>query len=66
LYLIQHADIAPTHVDRDADAIEHVLEPQIVAELEELLQRQQPGIPRSPHDLSIGPDISSAPAGGGS
>ena len=25
LYLITHAEIAPSHVDRDADAIEHVL-----------------------------------------
>ena len=34
LFLITYADIAPSRVDRDADAIEHVLEPEIVAELE--------------------------------
>jgi manganese/zinc/iron transport system permease protein len=37
LYLITHADIAPSHVDRDADAIEHVLAPEMIAELEALL-----------------------------
>lgn len=37
LYLIAHADIAPSHVDRDADAIEHVLAPEMIAELEALL-----------------------------
>ena len=53
LYLIAHADIAPSRVDRDADRIEHVLEPEIVAELETLLeQRQQTTVPESPHALS--------------
>jgi manganese/zinc/iron transport system permease protein len=51
LYLITHADIAPSKVDRDADAIEHVLEPDIVAELEALLIRSYPDIPASPHEL---------------
>lgn len=40
LYLIQYADIAPTQVHRDADQIEHVVEPNIVAELEELLSKR--------------------------
>ncbi|MGH7945536.1 MAG: metal ABC transporter permease [Opitutaceae bacterium] len=45
LYLIQYADIAPTQVHRDADQIEHVVEPNIVAELEELLsQRFAPAV----------------------
>ena len=52
LYLINYADVAPSRVDRDADAIEHVLEPEIVAELELLLERQQPTIPASPHHLA--------------
>ena len=39
LYLIQYADIAPTLVHRDADQIEHVVEPNIVAELEEVLSK---------------------------
>lgn len=51
IYLIAHADIAPSRVDRDADAIEHVLEPGVVAELEEILEREHPSIPESPHAL---------------
>ncbi len=46
LYLITHADIAPSHVDRDADAIEHVLGPEMIRELETLLAVERP---RSPH-----------------
>jgi manganese/zinc/iron transport system permease protein len=51
LFLIHHADIAPARVDRDADDIEHVLEPEIVDQLELLLD-QQPGsfaVPADPH-----------------
>ncbi len=33
-YLVTHADVAPQHVDRDADAVEHVLGPEMVRELE--------------------------------
>lgn len=51
LYLITHADIAPSRVDREADRIEHVLEPEIVAELEALLTGDIRQIPRSPHQL---------------
>jgi manganese/zinc/iron transport system permease protein len=53
MYLIQYADIAPSHVDRDADLIEHVLDRQIVEELERLVQRRwrQPEMPASPHVL---------------
>jgi len=51
LYLITHADIAPNRVDRDADAIEHVLEPELVAELESLLQKPYQDIPASPHEI---------------
>ncbi len=53
LYLITHADIAPSHVDRDADTIEHVLGPVMVAKLERLLQEQQQrfDVPRSPHAI---------------
>ena len=52
LYLIEHADVAPSRVDRDADAIEHVLEPEIVHELEVLLDRQRREVPRNPHCLT--------------
>ena len=48
MYLIRHADIAPSHVDRDADQIEHMLPPDLVRELEEALE-QQARIPPSPH-----------------
>ena len=53
LYLIEHADIAPSHVDRDADQIEHVLAPEMIAELEALLLDSAPDLrpPESPHAL---------------
>lgn len=54
LYLIAHADVAPGRVDRDAERIEHVLEPEMIGQLERLL-RQSPGgskVPGSPHRLS--------------
>jgi manganese/zinc/iron transport system permease protein len=34
LFLIEGAQIAPDHVDRDADSIEHMLTPQLVEKLE--------------------------------
>lgn len=51
MYLIAHADVAPGKVDRDADAIEHVLDSAMIAELEELLERRQSveGVAASPH-----------------
>ncbi len=52
LYLIRYADIAPSHVDRDADSIEHVLGRDLVAELETLYAREEE--PASPHKLEIG------------
>jgi manganese/zinc/iron transport system permease protein len=50
-YLIHYADIAPSHVDRDADQIEHVLGKPMVEQLEALLDKQHqiPAVPRSPH-----------------
>ena len=47
MYLITYADIAPSHVDRDADMVEHILEPALIAELEALLQLEEPLL--SPH-----------------
>ncbi|MBX3395557.1 MAG: metal ABC transporter permease [Phycisphaerae bacterium] len=47
-YLIRHADIAPSHVDRDADMIEHILSPELVRELESTLSAGGE-IPPSPH-----------------
>jgi manganese/zinc/iron transport system permease protein len=54
MFLIQHADIAPSHVDRDADDIEHLLGSDIVRELEQLLSKQYPDlpVPPSPHRIS--------------
>lgn len=55
-YLIHHADIAPSHVDRDADAIEHVLSPEIIAELESILAATPTtGVLASPHRLEGAP-----------
>lgn len=53
LYLITHADIAPSHVDRDADEVEHVLAPALMERLEALLSEQYPDLaaPSSPHQL---------------
>jgi manganese/zinc/iron transport system permease protein len=54
VFLITYADIAPSHVDRDADAIEHVLGGELVAELEALLAREPapPAVPLSPHTIA--------------
>lgn len=53
LYLIEHAAIEPDHVDRDADAIEHLLPPEVLAGLEQRLaaQGRLPHVPGSPHPL---------------
>jgi manganese/zinc/iron transport system permease protein len=53
LYLISYADIAPSHVDRDADLIEHVLDAEIIEELETKLSTElaRAEMPASPHVL---------------
>lgn len=53
LYLIHYADIAPSHVDRDADQIEHILSPELLDDLERLLEKRYPhmAIPKSPHEI---------------
>jgi manganese/zinc/iron transport system permease protein len=53
MYLIQYADVAVSRVDRDADMIEHVLDADMVAELERLMHRQLAprAIVPSPHEL---------------
>ncbi len=52
MYLIAYAEVATANVDRDADDIEHVLAPEVIDELEELLDAQSITIslPASPHD----------------
>ena len=52
MYLIRYADIAPSHVDRDADEIEHVLPEAIVRELEQALVEEE-AIPPSPHPMGV-------------
>ena len=49
LFLITHADIAASHVDRDADSVEHVLSADMVRELEEKLDTRH--LPASPHPI---------------
>lgn len=53
MYLIRYADVAPSHVDRDADLIEHVLDDDVVAELERLLQERKSRMPVSPHLVGV-------------
>ena len=52
VYLINFADIAPTHVDRDADMIEHVLGREMVIKLE-ALHEEEASLP-SPHPIGGG------------
>ncbi|HBJ34154.1 MAG TPA: iron ABC transporter [Planctomycetaceae bacterium] len=59
LYLITHADVAPSRVDHGAERIEHVLEPEMIAELEQLLpasstRSQVPDCPHSETDSIAG------------
>ncbi len=55
IFLITHADIAPSHVDRDADSVEHVLSPEMVRELESALEAKidTQVIPPSPHEFFL-------------
>ncbi len=57
LFLITHADIAPSHVDRDADMVEHVLGRELVDRLEALVadDRSRPPVPPSPHAMKAAP-----------
>ena len=51
-YLITHADVAPGVVDLSADRIEHVLDPDLIRQLEVTLANQAGReLPRSPHEL---------------
>lgn len=49
-YLLHYADVAPQHIHHNADQIEHVIEPIIVNELEELLAGREGGalVPADP------------------
>lgn len=48
-FLIKHADIAPDHVHRGADELEHILHPDLVRTIEAELGASLPAAPRSPH-----------------
>ncbi|MBD3418909.1 MAG: iron chelate uptake ABC transporter family permease subunit [Chitinivibrionales bacterium] len=60
MYLLHHAEVAPQHVHRDADAVEHVLGPSMVRELEQEMARRglRHLVPDSPHTIAT-----SEPAG---
>jgi manganese/zinc/iron transport system permease protein len=49
-FLVTHADMAPSHVDRTADSVEHILSPDIVADLQAILEARG-DLPRSIHPL---------------
>jgi manganese/zinc/iron transport system permease protein len=53
MFLVESAGIAADHVDRDADAVEHMLPKQLVQELEQRLAAdgRLPVVPQSPHNL---------------
>lgn len=62
IYLVQYAHIAADHVDRDADEIEHLITPELIAELERRLASEAgTGIAAVPD--SVHPVV--AAAGGG-
>ena len=53
-YLLRHADIAASHVDRAADRIEHVLDPLLIRSLEmEVGPAAITEPPESPHPLGL-------------
>lgn len=54
-YLITHADVAAGMVDLSADRIEHVLEPELIRQLEAKLSGEiETDLPASPHALAAG------------
>lgn len=61
LYLIKHADIAPSHVDRDADMVEHLLGAEIVRQLEAELDLEKL-IVESPHIINTELGLQSEPS----
>ncbi|MCH7750976.1 MAG: hypothetical protein IH898_02315 [Planctomycetes bacterium] len=61
-YLMQQANIAADHVDRDADDTEHLLPAAVLKELEQQLEeagrlpRTSADVPQSPHELEPSPE----------
>ncbi|MEL6105165.1 MAG: iron chelate uptake ABC transporter family permease subunit [Planctomycetota bacterium] len=64
MYLIAYAEVATANVDRDADDIEHVLAPEIIDQLEELLDQQgmMIPVPASPHQMGHASSESTGPS----
>jgi manganese/zinc/iron transport system permease protein len=67
-FLVTRAELAPSHVDRSADYVEHVLSPEIIAELEAELSQsgrlpRYLGVPESVHPLEEDADAGPAAAG---
>ncbi|QDU80834.1 Manganese transport system membrane protein MntB [Polystyrenella longa] len=60
IYLMKHADIATSRVDRSADRIEHALGPEMIEELEAIMKSQAEQFPPmpSPHQIPAGPEAS--------
>ena len=58
IYMMEFAGSAPDHVDRSADAVEHLLPESLLVELEHRLAKEgrlpamSTEVPASPHDLS--------------
>jgi manganese/zinc/iron transport system permease protein len=53
-YLISHADVATGMVDLSADRIEHILDDDIIRQLENLFPEVSPKeLPQSPHKIRI-------------
>ena len=66
-FLVTHAELAPSHVDRSADFVEHVLSPEMIAELEAELAAvgrlpRRLGVPTSVHPLGAGAHAPTAEA----
>ncbi len=61
MYMMQHAGIAPDHVDRDADDVEHLLPEALLVELQQQLEsegrlpQELSDVPESPHNLGSQP-----------
>lgn len=55
-YLLNYADVAPQHIHHNADQIEHVIEPDVVNELEELMAGRAAGelVPADPEHAAVG------------
>ncbi|HNQ21503.1 MAG TPA: metal ABC transporter permease [Phycisphaerae bacterium] len=60
LYLLTHAEVATSHVDHNADALEDVLDPTLVAQLEETLAAQHPHLAAATGPAGEGPAVAAA------